>query len=99
MGNRVDVLVYAVGAAAHNLYSATVKKIGGGREYWRGRVFGLDAGKASGGESCGAGCQFDHGANPPKKARYALAIDHEGARIRAHLSGRFGPSSFVLTGE
>ncbi len=82
---------------AHNLHTLA-RKGRGGVEYWRGAVFGGNCGGASGGKVGGSGVKF-HGGNPPKAARYALAIDHEGARFKAHLSGRFGPSSFVLTGE
>ena len=59
---------------------------------------GADRSGAGGGENIKAGVKF-HGVKPPQAARYALSIDHEGVRIKAHLAGRFGPSSFVLTGE
>lgn len=86
--------------SAHNLYSAFCGKIRAGRGYWRGRVFGKTGGGCeSGGESIEAGGKSFHGVKPPKAARFALAIDHEGARIKAHQRGAFGPDSFVLTGE
>lgn len=80
---------------------ALTKKIGGGRQYWRGRVFGFGVQRAEvgGGESCKAGRKFDHSGEPPKKARFTIGIDHRGAFIKAQEAGRVGPSSFVLTGE
>lgn len=72
-------------------------RVQSGRAYWRGRVWQ----SSRSGESCGksqqSGSELDHRSDPPKSARYALAIDHNGARIKAHLRGAFGPDSFVLT--
>lgn len=68
-----------------------------GREYWRGRVWQSSGRSESGGKSHEARGQFDHGANSPKAARYALGIDHKGARIKAHPRGLPGPDFFVLT--
>jgi len=62
----------------------------------------LKNGKARGGESGGAGVKgggIFHGGKPPKKARFTVGIDHEGAYIKATDAGMYGPSSFVLTGE
>lgn len=56
------------------------------------------SGGEGGGESREARAKFNHG-EPPKAARYALGIDHEGVRIKAHPRGAFGPDSFALTGE
>lgn len=81
--------------------TALTKKIRGGRQYWRGRVFAFGVQRAEVGcsESCKAGREFDHVWEPPRKARFTIGIDHSGAFIKAHVAGRFGPSSFVLTGE
>ena len=68
-----------------------------GRAYWRGRVWQSSGRGESGGKSLKARVKFDHGANPPKAARYALGIDHIGARIKAHHRGLLGPDFFVLT--
>lgn len=68
-----------------------------GRAYWRGRVWQSRGRSESGGKSQKAWVKFDHGANPPKAARYALGIDHRGARIKAHPRGLLGPDFFVLT--
>lgn len=85
---------------AHNLHCAVVKKINGGRCYWQGRVFGKPSGGGeSGGELFKARGKCWHGAIATKAPRFALGIDHEGARIRAHQHGAFGPDSFRLTGE
>ena len=56
------------------------------------------SGGEGGGESREARAKFNHG-EPPKAARYALGIDHEGVRIKAHPRGAFGPDSFALVGE
>lgn len=66
------------------------------------RATAVDSGKASGGESCGAGGEGggrSHGVKPPKKARFTIGIDHERAYKKATQAGMYGPSSFVLTGE
>ena len=83
---------------AHNLQSALVKKIRGGRRFWQGRVFGRSGGLGeSGGEFLKARGKSAHGAIAPKAARFALGVDHRGAYIKAHQRGAFGPDSFVLT--
>lgn len=99
MGNLAVWLFFLAVHTADNLYSAFCGKIRAGRGYWRGWVFGKTGGGGeSGGESLKAGGKSFHGVKPPKAARFALAIDHEGARIKAHQRGAFGPDSFVLTG-
>ena len=97
-GSRVHDAIMRLCATAYNFHSAAVGKVRGGVVYWRGRVFG-ECGEAGGGESGGAVVKLCHGVVPPKKARFALGIDHEGVRVKAHLGGMFGPSSFVLKGE
>ncbi len=76
------------------------QKIRGGREFWRGRVFGsgVQCAGVSGSESCKAGREF-HNGKPPKKARLTIGIDHRGAYIKATRAGVFGPTSFSLKGE
>lgn len=39
-----------------------------------------------------------HRGNPPKSARYALGIDHEGARIKSHPRGMLSAEYFRLEG-
>lgn len=80
--------------------SLSAKKIRGGREFWRGRVFaaGAQGVRVGGGESCKAGREF-HNSKPPKKARLTIGIDHRGAFIKATRAGVFGPTSFTLKGE
>lgn len=75
------------------------QKIRGGREFWRGRVFGSGAQgvRVSGGESCKAGREFNNG-KPPKKARLTIGIDHQGAYIKATRAGVFGHNSLALKG-
>ena len=75
------------------------QKIRGGREFWRGRVFGsgVQCAGVSGGESCKAGREF-HNGKPPKKARLTIGIDHRGAYIKATRAGVFGHNSFALKG-
>lgn len=75
-------------------------KIRGGCRFWHGRVIGKPGGAGeSGGELLKARGKSVHGVNPPKAARFALGIDRNGARIKAHPRGAFGPDSLVLTGE
>lgn len=84
--------------SAHNLHSALVKKIKGGRCYWQGRVFGKPSGGGeSGGELFKARGKCGHGAIAPRAARLALGVDHRGAYIKERQRGAFGPDFFVLT--
>lgn len=100
MGNAAGWLFFLGVRSEHNLHSAVLMKIRGGRGYWQGRVIGKPGCTGeSGGESFKSRAKSGHGVNPPKAARFALGIDHEGARIKAHPQGAFGPGSFVLTGE
>lgn len=71
-------------------------RVHAGREYWRGRVWPAMGGGEVGGELGEAGRKSGHGGDSPKAARFALALDHEGARMRAHEFGMYGPAFFVL---
>lgn len=75
------------------------QKIRGGREFWRGRVFGagVQGVRVGGGESCKAGRKFN-GSMPPKKARLTIGIDNRGAYIKATRAGVFGHNSFAMKG-
>lgn len=71
-----------------------------GREYWRGHVWGWKSGRSSevSSEAQKARRQSGHSENPPKSARYALGIDHEGARFKSHPCGMLSAQFFRLEG-
>lgn len=79
--------------------SRIICKVCAGREHWRGRVWPVMGGGKASGELSEAGREPGHGGGSPKAARFALAIDHEGARMRAHQFGVYGPAFFVLRAE
>lgn len=73
-----------------------IGRVRGGREYWRGRVWPALGGGKGGGELGKAWGKSGHCGQPPKAARFSLALDHNGARIQAHPLGAFGPDFFAL---
>lgn len=83
--SMVNHVAVACASGAQNLYSALLKNC-----------------KARGGESGGAGVQGGRGflgGKSPKKARFTVGIDHEGAYLKATDTGMYGPAFFVLKGE